>query len=101
VKPETQNWRLEPTGPAKQGATSGLTGTGPGFACQESVDRVFGQVWKQINPFLQSKPGPVANTRDIACTFVKLNTRPYDDEAVAISSQALWPIKATDCPVMG
>jgi hypothetical protein len=41
VKPETQNRRLELTGVVKPGESRGLTGTGPGFARQESAGRVF------------------------------------------------------------
>ena len=58
--PETQNQRLEPTGPAKAGKTHGLTGTGPGLAHQEAMGRVFGQVKNQTDTFLRSEPRPLA-----------------------------------------
>jgi len=62
MKPETQNRRLELMGLANPGETRGLTGTGPGLARQESAGRVFGRFWNRTERFLQSKPGPVANT---------------------------------------
>ena len=62
VKPETQNRRLKPTGLAKSGETSGLMGTGPGLARQESAGWDFGRFLNRTDPFLRSKPGPVANT---------------------------------------
>jgi len=37
---------------------------------------------------------------DIACIFVRLDTRTYNDEAVATSSGAVLPIKAADCSIM-
>jgi len=40
VKPETQNWRLEPTSLAKPGKTCGLMGMGSGVARQVSAGRV-------------------------------------------------------------
>jgi hypothetical protein len=64
VKPETQNWRLEPTCLATQGKTHSLTGTGPGLARQESAGRVFGRFWNRTDPFLWSKPGPLAGYLD-------------------------------------
>jgi len=69
VKPETQNRRLEPTGLAKPGETRGLTGTGPGLARQESAGRVFGQFWNWTDPFLWSKPGPLAGYPDPLLTL--------------------------------
>jgi len=60
VKPEMQNRRLEPTGLAEPGETRGLTGTGLGPALQESAGRGFGRVWNRTDPFLRSKPRPVA-----------------------------------------
>jgi len=62
VKPKPQNRRLEPTGLAKPGETHGLTGKGPGLACQQSAGWVFGRFWNRTDPFLLSKPGPVTNT---------------------------------------
>jgi hypothetical protein len=70
VKPETQNRRLEPTGLAKPGETRGLTGTGPGLARQESAGRVFGRFWNRTDPFLRSKPGPLAGYPDPLLTLV-------------------------------
>jgi hypothetical protein len=58
-KCETQNAEpdsLELTGLAKPGKTRRLMGTRPGLAHQESASQVFGRVWKQTDPFLQSKP---------------------------------------------
>jgi len=70
VKHETQNRRLEPTGLAKPGETRGLTGTGPGLARQESAGRVFGRFWNRTDPFLRSKPGPLAGYPDPLLTLV-------------------------------
>ena len=70
VKPETQNRRLDPTGIAKPGETRGLTGTGPGLARQESAGRVFGRFWNRTDPFLRSKPGPLAGYPDPLLTLV-------------------------------
>ena len=69
VIPETQNRRLEPTGPAKPDKTRGLTGTGPGLARQESVGRVLGRFWNQTDRFLRSKPGPLAGYPDPLLTL--------------------------------
>jgi len=57
-------------GLAKPGETRGLTGTGPGLACQESAGRVFGRVWNRTDPFLRSKPGPRAGYPDPLLTLV-------------------------------
>ena len=70
VKPETQNRRLDPTGLAKPGETRGLTGTGPGLARQESAGRGFGWFWNRTDPFLRSKPGPLAGYPDPLVTLV-------------------------------
>jgi len=70
MKPETQNRRLEPTGLAKPGETRGLTGTGPGLARQESAGRVFGRFWNRTDPFLRSKPGPLAGYPDPLLTLL-------------------------------
>jgi len=64
VKPEMQNRRLEPTGLAKPGETRGLMGTGQGLAREESAGRVFGRFWNRTDPFLHSKPGPLAGYPD-------------------------------------
>jgi len=63
-KPEDKNQRLEQTGLAKSGKTHGLTGTGLGLACPKAAGRVFGWVWNQTEPFLRSKPGPLAGSPD-------------------------------------
>ena len=70
MKPETQNRRLEPTGLPKPGEARGLTGTGPGLAHQESVGRVFGRFWNRTDPFLRSKPGPLAGYPDPLLTLL-------------------------------
>jgi hypothetical protein len=75
VKPKTQNRRLDPTGLAKPGETRGLTGTGPGLTRQDSVGRVFGRFWNRTNPFLRSKPGPLAGYPDPLLTLI--NTPPH------------------------
>jgi hypothetical protein len=69
VKPETQNWRLEPTGLAKPGETHRVMGTGPGLACQESAGRVFGRFWNRTDLFFWSKPGPLAGYLDPLLTL--------------------------------
>jgi len=51
VKPENQNWRLEPTGLAKPGKTRKLTGTGPGLAHKESAGRVAWQFLTSTGAF--------------------------------------------------
>ena len=70
VKPETQNRRLDPTGLAKPGEPRGLMGTGPGLARLESAGRVFGRFWNRTDPFLRSKPGPLAGYPDPLLTLV-------------------------------
>jgi len=77
VKPETQNWRLEPTGLAKQGKTSGLTGTGSGLARQAAAGRGFGQFWNRTYPFLLSKPGPLAGYPEPVLTLMTSHIRLY------------------------
>ena len=47
-------------GLAKPGETRGLMGTGQGLARQESAGRVFGRFLNRTDPFLRSKPGPLA-----------------------------------------
>jgi hypothetical protein len=37
---------------------------GPGFAGQESMGRVFGQIWNRINSVFPSKPGLLASYLD-------------------------------------
>ena len=70
VKPETQNRRLEPTGPGKHGETRRLMGTGPNLARQESAGQVFGRVRNRTDPFLRSEPGPLAGYPDPLPTLV-------------------------------
>jgi len=69
VKPETQNRRLEPTGLAKPAKSRGLTGMGQCFTRQESAGQVFGRFWNWTDPFLQSKPGPLAGYPDTLLTL--------------------------------
>jgi len=56
VKPEMWNLRLERTGPAKPAEIRGLTGQGPGSACEESADWVVGRVWNRTDLFCASDP---------------------------------------------
>jgi len=69
VKPETQNWRLEPTGLAKPGETCGLTEKGLRLARQDSVGRVFARAWNRTDLFLRSKPGPLVGYPDPLLTL--------------------------------
>jgi hypothetical protein len=69
-KPETQNQRLEPTGLAKPGKTIGLTGTGAGSARPDAAGRVFGWFGNQTEPFIWSKPGPLAGYPDPLLTLI-------------------------------
>ena len=64
MKPEMQNRRFEPTGLTTPGETSGLTSTGPGVACHESVGRVFGRLRNRTDTFLRSVPGLLAGYPD-------------------------------------
>jgi len=73
VKPKMRNRKLELTGVAKPVETHGLTGTGPGLASQESAGWVVGQVWNRTDPFLRSKPGPLAGYPDPLLTLSKNN----------------------------
>jgi len=57
-----QNQRLELTGLAKPGKSHGLTGTRLGLAGQKAGGQVSGVVWDRSDPFLGSKPGPIAIT---------------------------------------
>ena len=54
---------------AKPSTTCGLTGMGAGFPCQETAGWVSGQVWNQTDPFLWSKPGPLAGYPDPLVTL--------------------------------
>jgi len=71
AKPETQNWRLEPTGLAKPGKTRGFMGTSPGLDSQDAVGRVFGQFWNRTEPFLPSEPRPLAGYPDPLPTLLE------------------------------
>jgi len=64
-----QNRRLELTGLGELGKSRRLTGTGSGLACQEAAGQVFGRVWNQTDPFLWSKPGPLAGYSDPLLTL--------------------------------
>jgi len=64
-----QNRRLEPTGLAKPGKTRRLTGMGLGFTRQDAAGRIFGRIWNRTDPFLQSKPGPLAGYPDPLLTL--------------------------------
>jgi hypothetical protein len=44
-------------------------GTGLGVARQESVGRVFGQVWNRTDPVLRPKPGPLSGHLDPLLTL--------------------------------
>jgi hypothetical protein len=66
------------TGLAKPGETRGLTGTGPGLASPESVDRVFRRFWNRTDPFLRSKLGPLAGYPDPLLTLRSVEGELYD-----------------------
>ena len=66
-KPKTANLRLELTGLAKTDKTCGLTGTSPGWAHQDAVGRVVGQLWNQTEP--------ISNT----CSFSQKHPSIQDD----------------------
>jgi len=91
VKPETQNWRLEPTGLAKPGDTRGLTGTGPGLAHQESAGWAFGRFWNRTDPLLRSKPGPLAGYPDPLLTLrVIEHIIVHGDNVMQCEHMRLW-----------
>jgi len=69
VNPEMWNHRLDLTGQATPGEIRGLTGTGPGLAHKESAGWVFGRVRIRIDPFLRSKPSPLAGYLDPLLTL--------------------------------
>jgi hypothetical protein len=93
VKPETQNRRLEPTGLAKPRETRGLMGTGPGLARQESAGRVFARFWNRTNPFLRSKPGPLAGYPDPLLTL-SMSALNLDFQSSSMSTR-------NSCPTVG
>jgi len=72
VKPETQNWRLEPTSLAKPREIHRLTGTGLGIARQLSAGWVLGQVRNWNYPVLLSKPGLLADYPDLLLILVSM-----------------------------
>ena len=78
MKPETQNWRLEPTGLDKPRETRRSTGMGPGVARQESAVWVFRRFWNRTDPFLQSKPEPLAGYPDPLLTLTLSNYNFYN-----------------------
>jgi len=81
MKPETQNRRLEPTGLTNPGETRGLAGTGQGLARQESAGRFFGRFWNRTDPFLRSKPGPLAGYPDPLLTLLgRISTNSKRDD---------------------
>ena len=69
VKPDMWKQRLGPSGLAKPGVTRDLMGSGPGLARHESAGLGFGWVWNQTDPFLRSKPGPLAGCPDLLLTL--------------------------------
>jgi len=71
--PKNENQVFEPTGLAKLHKTRGLMGTGMGFTCEEAVGQVFGRVWNQTDPVLQSKPGLLVGYPDTLLTLVTYN----------------------------
>jgi len=73
VKPEMQNWRLEPTGLAKPGVSRGMTGTGPGLSSEVSAGQVFGRFWNRNDPYLRSKPGSLVGYPDLLLTVKVLS----------------------------
>jgi len=67
--PETQNWRLEPTGLATPSKTNGSTGKGPGLACKDALGQVFGWFSNRTNLFLRSAPRVLAGYVDPLLTL--------------------------------
>jgi len=63
-------------GLAKPGETRGLMGTGLGLARQESTSGVFRRVCNLTDPFLGSKPGPLAGYPDLLLTLVSVTLLP-------------------------
>jgi hypothetical protein len=55
---------LKPTGLAILCEIRELTGTGPGFDCQEAAGQVFGMVWYQTQRFFWLKPALLAGYMD-------------------------------------
>lgn len=68
-KPETQYWRLEPTGVGNPAETCRLTGTGTAPARQEAAGQDFGWVWDPRAVCLLSKPGLLAGYVDPLLTL--------------------------------
>jgi len=65
---------LYPPGLAKPGITRGLTGTGTHLASQQAAARVFVWFWNQTEPFIQSKPGPLAGYPDPLLTLIVVSS---------------------------
>jgi len=70
VEPETRNQRLEPKGLFKPSKSRGLTWTGLGLACQESVSRVCGRVWNRTYLVSQSTFQLLVGHQDLFPTLV-------------------------------
>jgi len=84
MTPETQNRRLELTGPAKPSATRGLWCPGPGLARQESAGQVFRRFWNRTDLFLRSKPALLAGYPDPLLTLFKRSLVDLQDEGWAV-----------------
>jgi len=50
-----------------------VDGYGSGFGPQESGSQVFGRLWNQTDPFLWSKPGPLAGYPDPLLSLAQLD----------------------------
>jgi len=73
-------------GLGKPGETCGLMGMGPGLARQESAGRVSGRVWNRTDPFLRSKPGPLAGYPDPLLTL----HQPQDGKKLCNGIKSYW-----------
>ena len=72
---------------------------GPGLARQESAGRDFGRVWNRTDPFLRSKPGPLAGYLDPLVTLVQA---PAVGDVFCICCQMLGSlILLTEAPAEG
>ena len=76
-KPETQDRRLELMGPVKSGKTYRFTVTCLGLASQEAAGLVFARVLDWSDPFLRSKPRPLAGYPDPLLTIVLVASKIY------------------------
>jgi len=81
-------------GLAKPGETASLTGTGPGWAHQQSAGRVFGRVWNRTDPFLRSKPGPLVGYPDPLLTLVKEHLKVLSEHLrnTSFCLQSVWEL---------